>query len=270
MNIVDLHVHTAPSLLPRHHNDQEVGPRLAAAGIGTYVLKAHEGSTAERALLVGDGAVGSIVLNSPVGGANPDAVSVAAAFDARVVWMPTVSSEAHRAAQDSSELSVHNGLDFRPVPVCQDGTVLDAWHEVFEVVALHDMVLASGHVGMDETVEAFQVARSHGVQRFVVTHPLMRFLGWREDHIEALIALGVYLEIGVLADLMTDGEASATDRLAAVYPQSLLVFGSDLGHSDHPDVESGITAWLQDAEKVIGGAGVHVVTEKNGKELLSR
>ena len=38
----------------------------------------------------GDGAVGGIVLNSPVGGANPDAVRLAAALGGRIVWMPTV------------------------------------------------------------------------------------------------------------------------------------------------------------------------------------
>lgn len=270
MNIVDFHIHTAPSLLPRHHNDHEIGALLGAAGVSTYVLKAHEGSTAERAQLAGNGAVGSIVLNSPVGGANADAVSVAAALGARVVWMPTVSSEAHQAAQRTPELSVHSGLDFRAVPVCRDGEVVAAWREVFEVIAHHDMVLASGHVSMDEVIEAFRVAMECGVRRFVVTHPLMRFLGWREDHVEALLSLGAYLEIGVLADLTSaQGGRSATARLAGIYPDSLMVFGSDLGHADHPDVEPGITAWLETTEAVIGGNSVHLVTEKNGKELLS-
>ena len=56
--IVDLHVHSAPSLLPRHGNDPDTARAARAAGVSTLVLKAHEGSTAERALLAGDGAVG--------------------------------------------------------------------------------------------------------------------------------------------------------------------------------------------------------------------
>jgi hypothetical protein len=266
--IVDLHVHSSPSLLPRHHTDLEIGPLLAAAGIGTYVLKAHEGSTAARANLVGNGAVGSIVLNSPVGGANPDAVSVAASFGARVVWLPTVSSEAHRAAQTSPELRVHRSMDFRAVPVCRDGELLPEWEDVFEVVAAHDMVLASGHVSIDEAITAFRAARAHGVQRFLVNHPLMDFLGWRDDHVDALVELGVYVEIGVLADLTATGGRPATDRLAADYPHSLLVFGSDLGHVDHPDIDPGIDSWLTTTESALGGATLDLITEKNGEELL--
>jgi Family of unknown function (DUF6282) len=268
--IVDFHVHTAPSLLPRHDDDRSVRQKLAAAGVGTYVLKAHEGSTAERAVLAANGAVGSMVLNSPVGGANPDAVSVAAAFGARVVWLPTVSSEAHRSARSTAELGVHQSLDFRPVPVCADQEIRDEWHDVFDVIAANNMVLASGHVSMDEAIVAFRAARQHGVDRLVVTHPLMSFLGWREEHIDELVSLGVYLEVGVLADLNSPNGTTATARLAASYPTSLMVFGSDLGHSDHPTVEAGISAWLGETETLIGGATVELITDKNGRELLRR
>ena len=74
--IVDLHVHSAPSLVRRHTTDPDTAALARAVGITTMVLKAHEGSTAERAQLIGGGAVGGVVLNSPVGGANPDAVMV--------------------------------------------------------------------------------------------------------------------------------------------------------------------------------------------------
>src|SRR5487761_534860 len=109
--LVDLHVHSAPSLLPRHGDDRATAAAAERAGIELFVLKAHEGSTAERALLVGGGAVGGIVLNSPVGGANPEAVRVAAQLGARVVWLPTISSPAHKRANRSAELSVHREVD---------------------------------------------------------------------------------------------------------------------------------------------------------------
>lgn len=269
MSIIDFHIHTAPSLLPRHHDDREIGERLAAAGVSTYVLKAHEGSTAERALLVGNGAVGSIVLNSPVGGANPDAVSVAAAFGARVVWMPTVSAEAHQAARSSPELDVHGALNFRSVPVCVDGRVTSDWRDVFDVVAANDMVLASGHVAMDEAILAFRAAHEHGIRRFLVTHPLMTFLGWRDDHIQELVSLGAYLEVGVLADASHTG-TTATVQLASAYPSTLLVFGSDLGHAEHADVQSGIAEWLDTNETELGGSTVDQITTTNGRELLAR
>lgn len=269
MNVVDFHIHTAPSLMPRHYTDSEVGPVLRQAGIGTYVLKAHEGSTAERALIVGGGAVGSIVLNSPVGGANPDAVSVAAAFGARVAWLPTVSSEAHQRARHSSELKVHRSLNFRPVAVTQEDRVLPEWADVFDVVAAHDMILASGHISLDETVTTFRAARRHGVTRFLVNHPLMPFLGWREEHAGELMKLGAYIEVGVMADQLAGGEKSATARLSAVYPASLLVFGSDLGHTDYPDIGSSMKDWVENAESLLGGSAVELIAQNNGATLLT-
>ena len=99
--VLDLHVHSAPSLVPRHSSDPGTRRAVAASGVTGFVLKAHEGSTAERAALLGDGVFGGVVLNSPVGGANPDAVMVAARLGGRVVWLPTSSSPAHRAAHAS-------------------------------------------------------------------------------------------------------------------------------------------------------------------------
>jgi Family of unknown function (DUF6282) len=271
MSIVDFHVHSAPSLVARHHDDRTIGEVLAGAGIDTFVLKAHEGSTAERALLVGGGAVGSIVLNSPVGGANPDAVKVAAAFGARVVWMPTISAEQHQRAESSPELSAYEGVRFSSVPVTKDGRVRPEWNDVFDVVASSDMVLAAGHISMDEAVEVFRAARARGVQRFLVNHPLLPFLGWRAEHVELLAEMRAYIEVGVLADLLggSDGH-TPTEQLAAAYPRSLLVFGSDLGHHKYPDVVPGVEDWLGVAAATLGGGSLERIIESNGKELLTR
>jgi hypothetical protein len=271
VNIVDFHVHTAPSLVARHHDDTEIGAVLAANGIGTYVLKAHEGSTAERALLAGPGAVGSIVLNSTVGGANPDAVKVAAAFGARVAWMPTISAAAHQQAADSAELSVHRGLRFRKVRVTEDEHVCPEWYDVFDEIAAADMVLAAGHITVDEAVTVFRAARRRGVRRFLVNHPLLPFLGWRTEHVDQLLELGAYLELGVLADLLAGpGDETPTRRLAAVYPASLLVFGSDLGHRDYPDVEPGLAQWMAATADDVPAEVIDRMTTTNGKELLAR
>ena len=271
MNIVDFHVHTSPSLVPRHHDDTEIGAVLAEAGVGTFVLKAHEGSTAERALLAGPGAVGSIVLNSPVGGANPDAVKVAAAFGARVAWMPTISAAAHQQAADSTELSVHRGVRFRPVRVTEDGQVCPEWYDVFDEIAAADLVLAAGHISIDESVTVFRAARRRGVRRFLVNHPLLPFLGWRTEHVEQLLELGAYVELGVLADLLAArGADTPTRRLAAVYPSPLLVFGSDLGHRAYPDVTPGLEQWMAAAADDVPAEVLEQMTTTNGKELLAR
>ena len=267
--IVDFHVHSAPSLAPRHTHDPATADAAHSSGIATLVLKAHEGSTAERASLLGDGAVGGVVLNSPVGGANPDAVMVAARLGGRVVWMPTISSPVHKAAHESPELSAHQGITFRAVPVAADGQVLAEWYDVFDEVAAADLVLASGHLSLDETVAVFTAARQRGVRRFLVNHPMMRFLGWRDEHAAALQALDARIEVGVLADILTE-PGRGTEHLAACYPHELLVFGSDLGHAHYPTMADGLAAWTQRLLPVVGEHALADVMTVNGKELLER
>jgi len=267
-DMVDLHVHSSPSLLPRHRDDAEAVRSANAAGFATVVLKAHEGSTAARAANAGMGAVGGIVLNSPVGGANPDAVAVAAGLGARVVWAPTVSARAHRHASGNSELAVHQTLSFSEVPVLDDtGGLLKEWQEVLEVVVAHDMVLASGHLHIEETLILFGAARRAGVTRLLVNHPLMSFVGWHLDHVNRLTDLEVMLELGILPDLLT-GTAPSSISLARSYPTTLLAFGSDLGHADYPDHQSAVADWLGRLESEVGSAEARRIMT-NGGHLLS-
>lgn len=267
--MVDFHVHSAPSLAPRHNHDPDTMAEAQAAGVAKFVLKAHEGSSAERAALLGDKAVGGVVLNSPVGGANADAVAVAAALGARVVWLPTISAPAHIAAASSPELSAHRGIAFREVSVVRDGVVLPEWLDVFDEVARTDMVLASGHLTMDEAVVALDTARRHGVQRLLVNHPGLTFLGWRDEHLQQFRALGAHLEIGVLADLLADEAGPRTEDLVASYPHELLVFGSDLGHRDYPPIAEGIRDWVERLDPILGDRGLDLVARATAEAILA-
>jgi hypothetical protein len=269
-DVMDVHVHSAPSIVPRHTRDPDTRRAAYRSGLTRFVLKAHEGSTAERAALLGEGTVGGVVLNSPVGGASPDAVLVAARLGGRVVWLPTISSPAHKAAHDRPELAAHAGVTFREVAVCDGASVRREWFDVLDEVAAHDLVLGSGHLTMDETVLVFTEARRRGVRRFLVNHPMMPFLDWRDEHAELLLALDARLEVGVLADLLSEeaGGPPATERLAACYPAELLVFGSDLGHAAYPTLEEGVAGWTQRMVPVLGEASLALVMTKTGRELV--
>jgi hypothetical protein len=268
--IVDFHVHSAPSLLPRHTWDPETSAACVRAGVSRFVLKAHEGSSAERAALLGALAVGGVVLNSSVGGANPDAVATAARMGARVVWLPTLSSPAHQAAATSRELNVHRGNAMSPVPVVDAGRELRSeWYPVLEVIAEHDLILGSGHVLLDEALVVFRAAHALGARRFLVNHPLLPFLEWRSEHPAALQALECRLEVGPVADLIAEGEVAATPRLVETYPSELLVFGSDLGHTQFPTYEEGVASWLQSAIRHFEEDQLHRIMTANGEALLA-
>jgi uncharacterized protein DUF6282 len=266
--MADLHVHAAPSLLPRHGDDAQTTRAERQVGFTTIVLKAHEGSTVERAAALGEGVHGGVVLNSPMGGANPDAVEVAARLGGRVVWMPTVSAPNHKRGASSPELSVHRGFELRAVDVVDDaGRLLPAWHDVLDVIAAHDLLLASGHLSAAETVLLFGEARRRGVQRLLVNHPLMAFLHWTEEAAQALRAIDAHLELGILPDLLGDAE-HASLNLTATYPASLLVFGGDLGHAHHPAPDTAVAPWLHELEARVGTERATAIMTTQTRSLL--
>jgi hypothetical protein len=266
-DMTDLHVHASPSLLPRHGDDRATVAAERAVGFSTVVLKAHEGSTAERAAAVGGGTFGGIVLNSPAGGANPDAVQVAARLGGRVVWMPTVSARTHKAGAAAPELAVHRGFELGLVEVITDGRLRPEWFDVLDAVAEHDLLLASGHLSAAETVILFTEARHRGVRRLMVNHPMMAFLGWNEESALALRGLGAHLELGILRDVR-GGAARSCLGLTATYPASLLVFGGDLGHAEHDPPAVAVAPWLHALERRVGPDRAAAIMTTQSRELL--
>ena len=65
----DLHVHSAPDVLPRKMDDIEMAQRIKESGMAGYAIKSHYFCTSERAELINKlypdcDAVGTITLNS--------------------------------------------------------------------------------------------------------------------------------------------------------------------------------------------------------------
>ena len=90
----DLHVHSAPDVMPRKLDDLEMGQRIADSGMAGYAMKSHYFCTAERAALAKKihpdcDYIGTVTLNGSVGGINPMAVEMAARAGARLLWFPT-------------------------------------------------------------------------------------------------------------------------------------------------------------------------------------
>ncbi|MFC5952050.1 DUF6282 family protein [Pseudonocardia lutea] len=126
----------------------------------------------------------------PSGAANPDAVEVCARLDGRVVWLPTVSSASHQVAAGSPQLAVHRELQFRPVPVLDGKSPAPGLDEVLDVVAAHDLVLASGHIPVADALRIFRAAHARGARRFLVNHPTVDFMHWTDDLLGPLRLLG--------------------------------------------------------------------------------
>ena len=91
----DFRIHTGPEPDGERRTDYlEAGRDAYEAEMAGFVLMKHRLPTALAAYALnrmypGFHAVGSIVLNTSVGGLNPDAVEASAKLGAEVVWMPT-------------------------------------------------------------------------------------------------------------------------------------------------------------------------------------
>jgi hypothetical protein len=268
--IVDLHVHGSPSVFPRHASDIETVQMNSTAGVVLSVLKAHEGSTVDRAAIAGPQALGGIVLNSAVGGPNADAVEIAGRLGGRIVWMPTISAPAHVAAANSPELALNRDLRLSTVDVVEGGRLVDSWHDVLEVVGQYDMVLASGHLTGTEALILFRAARYHGVRRFLLNHPVMPFLEWNSSLIPDLRTLNVHLEMSIVPDQIVEQLGRSSRDLVDVYPTEMLVFGSDVGHVDHPTLPASLPEWVARLSKRAGDAATEQIMTTNGRRLVLR
>jgi hypothetical protein len=255
-----MHVHIAPDVVERKISDVALARRCAELGLAGFQLKSHYTSTAERARAVAETAgagvrvLGAITLNRAVGGLNALAVEIAAREGARTVWFPTVNSvneqhEVHPAPPGAKlpvwvafELELRAaGHEVEPVAVVDaEGALLPEAHAVLEVIARHDMVLATGHLARDEIFVLVEEAVAAGVRQIVVTHPEFPSQSLSIPDQQALAERGALLE----RCFTTPHTGKATWELICrasreVGPQHT-VFSSDLGQVFNPPVEDGL------------------------------
>lgn len=255
----DLHVHLAPDAVERSAYDYEAARRFAQVGMAGMVLKSHYVPTAERAALVRRlvpdvDTRGSITLNATVGGLNPLAVEIAAREGAAVVWLPTVDAENETAgrrdlpqdanvpvwAQLQQDLR-RRGFATPPVPVVDgDGQVLPELQDVLQLIAEHDLVLATSHLARNEIFAVVDAAFQAGVDRIIITHPEFPSQDLSPEDQVALAERGALLErcfttpnTGKVSwDVMLDNI-----RRCGVAASFL---ASDLGQKTAPPVEHGL------------------------------
>ena len=205
---VDLHVHPAPSPLPRRIDAGEAAELAGEAGFDSIVVKSHHHSTVMDVLALGERAganggaarvYGGIALNSAVGGLNPHAVDLALKMGGRIVWFPTIGSPQHIAHHRA-----HPDLKFpklavqlqpeEPVDVFDDdGQLKPEVHRILESIAEADAILASGHMSPASITAVFEAAREKGVRRMLVNHPNF-VIEASYDDARHWVALGALIE----------------------------------------------------------------------------
>jgi hypothetical protein len=258
----DLHTHIGPDVMTRRIEDVDLAHRFADVGLAGFALKSHYTSTAERATVVGRivpdvRVIGTLTLNGAVGGMNPLAVEIAAREGARIVWMPTVDSPAETAGRVAAKPGrrvplwaciQHElrdlGLAVEPVAVTDaGGAVLPETRDVLRTIARHGLVLATAHLGRDDTFAVVDAAFEEGVAHVVVTHPEFTCQNFSIEDQVALVARGCVVERCLSTPL--SGKTTfehVFDGVRAVGLENNF-FSSDFGNPDYPPVEEGLAIW---------------------------
>jgi hypothetical protein len=258
---VDLHVHPAPSPMPRRMDGAEAARLAGEAGFDAIVVKSHHHSTVMDVLALEQAGVqhgdaklfGGVALNGPVGGINPKAVDLALKMGGRIVWFPTIGSE--------------------PIEVLDgDGKVLDDVYRILESIKEHDAILASGHMAPHQITAVFEAAREVGVQRMLVNHPNF-VIEASFDDARHWVELGAYIEHSLC---MYDEESSfynwdldtMVEWIDAVGPKRSTL-GSDLGQMNNPlPTDSFLKIVSRLLERGVSEDTVRSMVARNPAELL--
>jgi Family of unknown function (DUF6282) len=167
---IDMHVHYGPHTGKEARFDALLGAQMASeAGMRAIVLKNHEYQTATIAYIVNQvvgniRVIGGLCLNSEAGGLNPNIVETSAKLGAKMVWMPTISS--NYQIQDKTNRASGIGI----LDGC--GKLLPVVGEILDIAKRYELVVATGHVSVNAALVLADEARNRGIWRLVATHPL--------------------------------------------------------------------------------------------------
>jgi len=259
----DLQVHVAPDVIERRTDDIDLGTDFLSRGLNGFVLKSHYVPTAERAQVVsravpGIEAYGAIAMNHSIGGLNPVAVEIAGRSGNKIVWMPTVDAANETAgrldggsdklpfwAKIQREIAAA-GITRPPMTVLDgEGGISEETRQCLELIAKHEMILATGHLGRHEIFPLVKEARNAGIKRIVITHaefPSQNLTGAEQAE---LADLGAIIEHCFTTYHTNKAPWEAVFANIRAVGVERAILSTDLGQKTNPPVAEGFAMFAQ-------------------------
>jgi hypothetical protein len=284
----DLQVHVAPDVIARRIDDLDLAKEFLAHKLKGFVLKSHYVPTYERAKVVtkavpGIKAMGAITLNHSVGGLNPVALEIAGRSGNKIVWMPTVDAQNETAgrtdgptdklpfwAKIQRELSA-TGIAPPPLSVLgPDGNITAAARRCLELIAKHDMILATGHLSKKEIRELVKTAKEMKVKRVMVTHAEFPSQSMTADEQLEVANMGAMIEHCFTT--MYTNKAPWETYYANVRKVGAerIILSTDLGQTINPPVAEGFAMFAQKMlDAGFSAADVRRMCVTNPSEIIS-
>ncbi|HWW85521.1 MAG TPA: DUF6282 family protein [Vicinamibacterales bacterium] len=259
----DLQVHVGPDVIARRIDDIDCAKEFLSRGMKGFVIKSHYIQTGERAQVAtkavpGSRLFGAVTLNHSVGGLNPVAVEIAGRSGCKIVWMPTVDAQNETAgrldggstklpfwAKIQRELAAE-GISPPPLTVIdQSGHLVEAARRCLERIKIHNMILATGHLGRPEIFALVRAAKDMGLKKVLVTHAEFPSQSLTGDEQKELADLGAIIEHCFTTTYT--GKAAWDTAFANIRKAgpSRAVISTDLGQSINPPVAEGFGMFAQ-------------------------
>ncbi|MFT9486898.1 MAG: DUF6282 family protein [Tepidibacillus sp.] len=252
---IDIHVHTGPSIFPRLLDDIQLANEAKKAGMKGIIIKAHEGSTVDRAYIAskqtGFQVKGSIVLNHFVGGFNVYAAELAIKMGSKIVWMPTTSAKNHlkyygggeyKAQQSEHRLNNHPGYTI----LDSNNKLLPEVREILKLIAENDSALGTGHLSIEEVNVLVKEAIDVGIEKILIAHPDLNVTNMPLDLQIELASKGVYIEKSMLT-LMPNWKSTSCEQVAFSIKKigsEHCIMQTDFGQINHPSPVEGMRMFI--------------------------
>lgn len=283
----DLHVHSAPDVLPRRMNDIEMAQRIVAAGMSGYAIKSHYFCTSERAELIRQlypdcDAIGTLTLNSSVGGINPAAVEMACRSGIKLVWFPTCDSENEQSFVFDGKAKIlpywakiliqlkEEGISNPTISIIKDGKLIENTLQVLDIIAKYDIILATSHISHEEALLLVKEAKARGVKRIIITHATFPNTFYTVEEQKEFIKYGAYIEhcYTTFATGKTDFEV-ILEQIRAIGADHVIL-STDLGQKTAKYPDEGLQEF---GEKLIKNGfteeDIHKMVVENPRYLLN-
>ena len=236
-----MHMHAGPDPRVERRLDALQAARQAQeAGIRAIVLKSHEYPTTPLASILNQVVtdvtiIGSISLDFEVGGLNPYAVEASAKLGAKVVWMPTFSS-----ANDMKK----RGLSEEGISILDEkGKLLPVVHDILDIIKRYNIILATGHISVEESFTLVEAACQAGLPKIVITHPLLEELGACLDleQQQQMVAKGAFIEHCFVNTMPLSGlHPEKIVEAVKIVGAEHCVLSTDLGQAHNPTPAEGM------------------------------
>ncbi len=283
-DVIDLHVHTMPSVYNRPFNVLDLSKQARDVGYKAILFKNHHAINADcmqltRKMVPGFEAHGGVVLNHPVGGLNPDAVDAAIGFGAKEIWMPTMSATNHIHVFGAPTYIWHTRVresmrksQTAGITVLSGDKLVPELDEIFGLVADADIILGTSHLAVDEVFAVIKGARRAGVKKILVTHPEWEATNFSIEDQVKMAAEGAMLE-HCLNSLMPFRRSSAPQHMVEAIKRvgaDHCVMATDFGQWRNPHPIEGMRHFIHLMMQLgVDEADIDIMTKENPARLLS-